>query len=291
MRIYPTHIAAYDRCRRAYWFAYLLRIRSAVQSANLVFGRIVHEIVAAFVRAHAAGSSYDAVPTFERAWRKATNEQEISYSASWSNEALLATGRRLVELFTGLWPTLDLRPLVDDQDEPVIERKLVMPIAPGLELGAILDFAGINDGGEIVVIDFKTPGKEADSDFPLVDDQTMAQQLLLEHHAERLGIERADRTGFMELVKRKLPTRRDAIGPTVERPILVPRRGEEHAREFRQKLLWMADAIGRGIFPRDPGAAFESPCGLCDFKRLCYFGDVADLQIPPEAHGQLRLAA
>jgi hypothetical protein len=291
MRIYPTHIAAYDRCRRAYWFAHMLRIRSAVQSANLVFGRIIHEIVAAFVRAHAAGSCYDAVLAFELAWRQATSAQEISYSASWSNEALLATGSRLVELFARLWPALDLRPLVDDHGEPMIERKLVMPIAPGLELGAVLDFAGINAGGEIVVIDFKTPGKEADGDFPLVDDQTMAQQLLLEYHAETLGIERADRTGFMELVKRKMPARKDAIGPTVERPMLVARRGEAQAREFRQKLLWMADAIGRGIFPRDPGAAFESPCGLCDFKRLCYFADETDLQIPPEAHGRLPIAA
>jgi hypothetical protein len=291
MRIYPTHVAAYDRCRRQYWYAYVLRVRSAIDNANLIFGRTVHEVIATFVRAHAAGTAYDAVPAFEHAWQTATREREINYSAAWSGEALLATGRRLVELFVELWPTLNLRPLVDEQGEPLIERKLVMPIAPPLELGGILDFAGLNDAGEIVVIDFKTPAKEVDRDFPLVDDQTLAQQMLVEHHAELLGIEHVDRTGFMDLVKRKMPTRKDAAGPTVERPVLVPRRSEEHMREFRQKLVWMADAIGRGIFPRDPGAAYETPCALCDFKRLCYFDDATDLVVPLDAQAQLPLAA
>ncbi len=291
MRIYPTHIAAYDRCRRQYWYAYVLRIRSAIDNANLIFGRTVHEVIAAFVRARTAGINHDAVQAFERAWQTATREREINYSAAWSGEALLATGRRLVELFVDLWPTLNLRPLVDDQGEPVIERKLVMPIASDLELGGILDFAGMNDAGEIVVIDFKTPAKAVDQDFALVDDQTLAQQLLLEHHAESLGIERVDRTGFMDLVKRNVPTRTDAQGPIVEPPILVPRRSDAHVQEFRHKLICMADAIGRGIFPRDPGAAYETPCALCDFRRLCYFGDTADLMIPLEAQGLLPHAA
>jgi CRISPR/Cas system-associated exonuclease Cas4 (RecB family) len=280
MKLTPTGLLTYEECPRKYWYAVVARVQRLRTAANLVFGEIVHAVVASVLHPPQTLSGEDAVGLFDQQWRAATLEREIEYSATQTPDALAATGRALAVQVAERWHSWELLPLIDEQGEALIERRLQCQLAPGLTLSGKPDLVSMDAVGRVVILDVKTPVQACDSDFSEVADQLTAYQLLVEGNADGLGLSCVDQLGFVELIKRKVSTTGRGKGPEVLPPVLVERRPTATLAEYRQKALWAAEAIQRGRFPRRTGMAHNTPCVLCDYRRHCQFGETDGLVFP-----------
>ena len=112
-------------------------------------------------------------------------------------------------------------------------------------------------------------------------DCPRAYQVLVEAHAPRFGINGVAQVGFLELIKRKVPNGKGkGKGPEVLPPVLASR---QDPQEFIRKAVWVAQNIEAGNFFPNPRMAWNSPCGFCDFKLLCYEGSYEGL-VQPEVY-------
>lgn len=279
MRLSPTAVLKYETCPRRYFLEELWRVRTVHTPANLVFGRTVHTVIERWLRGWLTGLTPDAVRLFEEHWRQAREAGGIEYSSVQSPESLAATGRALVARFATAWPEFGLMPVLDLRDEPIIERKLEVALAPGLVYAGRLDLLVLDGAGRLLCLDLKTPASATDPDWLAASDQLSGYQLLLDAHAERLGLPPVERFGLLELLKRKVPTRRGK-GPEVCPPITVARRDPAELEAYRRKVLWVAEDIHRQRFPKRGLMAHNSPCGLCALRGLCHAGDAEGLVLP-----------
>ncbi len=166
-------------------------------------------------------------------------------------------------------------PLLDEEGKPVLETRLEAMLSPTVKLSGTLDLLGLTLEGEVVVLDFKTASSPAPESFAKMSDQLGLYQILVDVNAAALGINQVDRLGFMELIKRKVPNGKGrGKGPEVMPPVLAP---QSDVTEFVRKARWVAANIEAGYFFPNPRMAWNSPCGLCDYKRLCYDGTTEGL--------------
>ena len=276
MKLSPSGILKYLDCPRAYRYQYVDRLRPQVQSSNLHFGTCVHTAITAWL----TGATDDPAAYFTECWREITATVSLDYNSLWTPESLEATGKALAEQFPAVWQEAGILPLLDEEGQPVLERRLEARLAGGVVLSGQPDLIGLTLDGEVVVLDFKTASNPAPEGFAQASDQLLAYQVLVDVHAKTLGIHRVDHLGFMELIKRKVPNgngKRNGKGPEVLAPVLAPR---QDTREFVRKAVWVAQNIEAGNFFPNPRMAWNSPCGLCDFKRLCYEGSYEGLMQP-----------
>ena len=278
MRLSPTAVLKYETCPRQYYFAEGLRIRSVHPAANLVFGRVVHQAIEAWLRGWLNGRVPDVGARFDRDWTSARAAGGIDYAATQSPESLAATGRALVEQFAAAWPGFGLWPALDGDGEPLLERQLEIPLGSGLTYVGRFDLAVVDAGGALVCLDVKTSSGLIDPDWLAGADPLTGYQLLLDAHAERLGLPPVGRLGLLELIKRKVTPK--GKGPEVRPPLMVARRGPNDLAAYTQKVLWVAEDIDRGRFPKRSLMAHNSPCGLCAFRRWCQDGDPDGLVMP-----------
>lgn len=288
MRLSPTAVLKYETCPRQYYLEEVWRVRTVHTPANLVFGRIVHAVIEQWLRGWLAGQTPDAVRLFDGLWRKAQFEHGIEYSATQSAKSLAATGQALVAQFVSAWLGFGLMPVLDIRSEPMIERKLDVELAPDLTYVGKLDLLVLDGAGRLVCLDLKTPASATDPGWLEASDQLTDYQLLLDAHADRLGLPPVERLGLLELIKRKVPTCQGK-GPEVCPPITVERRDPADLENYRQKVLWVAEDIQRERFPRRGLMAHNSPCGLCAMRGWCHDGDAEGLVLP-EAEAQTAAA-
>jgi len=273
----PSAILKYLDCPRAYRYHYVDRLRPQVQSSNLHFGTAIHKAIEAWI----TGKTTDPVEVFAQSWQEITETFALDYNTLWSPESLEATGKALIEQFPAAWKETGIMPLIDEEGKPALEKRLNVRLTRDFILSGTPDLIGMTFEGEVVVLDFKTASNPAPDGFARMSDQLAAYQVLVEAHAASLGIHRVDHLGFMELLKRKVPNGKSkGKGPEVMPPVLAPR---QDAREFIRKAVWVAQNIEAGNFFPNPRMAWNSPCGFCDFTRLCYEGSYEGL-IQPEIH-------
>jgi len=277
MKLTPSAILKYLDCPRAYYHQYVERLRPQVQSSNLHFGTCVHTAITAWL----TGQTDDPAAVFTDCWWEITETIPLEYGSQWTPESLAETGKILTRQFPAVWREAGIFPILDEEGQPVLERRLEIRLTPDFVLSGQPDLIGMTLEGEVVVLDFKTASNPAPEGFARMSDQLAAYQVIVEAHAIALGIQCVDRLGFLELIKRKVPNgKKNGKGPEVLPPVLVPR---QDAREFVRKALWVAANIQAGNFFPNPRMAWNSPCGLCDFKRLCYEGSYEGL-VQPEIY-------
>ena len=167
---------------------------------------------------------------------------------------------------------------LDGDGEPLLERQLEIPLGSGLTYVGRFDLAVVDAGGALVCLDVKTSSGLIDPDWLAGADPLTGYQLLLDAHAERLGLPPVGRLGLLDLIKRKVTPK--GKGPEVRPPLMVARRGPNDLAAYTQKVLWVAEDIDRGRFPKRSLMAHNSPCGLCAFRRWCQDGDPDGLVMP-----------
>ena len=278
MRLSPTAVLKYETCPQQYYLETVLRVRPAHKAANLVFGGVVHDVIETWLRGAGQGQPPDPLQLFEQGWQAAQAAGGIDYAATQSPESLTETGQALVRQFVAAWPSFDRLPALDGQGEPVLERKLEIPLAPGLVYVGKPDLVAFGPEGSLECLDFKTPSTLTDPDWLVVADQLTGYQLLLDAHADRLGLPPVERLGLLELVKRKVTPK--GKGPEVCPPVTVARRPPTDLDAYVQKVCWVAEDIDRGRFPKRGLMAHNSPCGGCGVKGLCQRGDPEGLIVP-----------
>ncbi|HMR03905.1 MAG TPA: PD-(D/E)XK nuclease family protein, partial [Candidatus Competibacter phosphatis] len=249
IRLSPTAVLKYENCPYQYLLEEVLRIRPVHKAANLVVGKVLHRTVEDWLRGELTGAAPDPVASFDREWTAARNAGGVEYAATQSPESLTATGRALASGFASAWPTFQRLLAVDGQGAPLLELKLEVQLGPRLVYVGRSDLLTFTSEGELECLDLKTPSTPTDPEWLVRADQITGYQLLLDAHAERLGLPPVERLGLLELVKRKMPTK-TGKGPEVLAPITVPRRSATEMTDYAQKVRWVAEDIERGRFPK-----------------------------------------
>jgi len=284
MKIYirPSFITAFDECPFAADLQYNQKIKSSAISSNLIFGTAVHDAIGKSVLAKASNLSFDPVAQFLLKWDEAIENSTIHYNTTMKEADLRATGTILCEKFGDAWEATGFVPVVDDKGF-LAERKLEVEILPGVILTGTPDVVAMNSDGEVFIIDFKTPATRSPELFMNVSDQLTAYQILVENNPS-LGIPAIDRVGYIELLKKKVPTTSRGKGPVICSPVLSKtRRNQEQIDAFTKKVAWIVEDMKRGRYPKRPRMAFNNPCSLCEYKKLCHEGDSDGLIFPKKA--------
>jgi hypothetical protein len=227
----------YLHCPEQYHLYYVENLRPRCVSANLVFGQVVHQSLAAVFR-----DRKDPVATFERIWLE-TRDYDLDYGQRDSWDKFQTVGRQLLEKFL---QTEMHRIGTVWASEKVFELRITsldMPLVGIIDLVAALD-------SKRTVVDFKTAASAFEEHEAVLSDQLTAYQL-----AEP----QTEQTALCVLVKTK--------EPKIEWHIA--HRNGEQLMEFLAKAEYLAREIAAGRFYRRPGRW----CGWCDYLPVCVKDD------------------
>lgn len=278
----PSGIATYENCPRAYQFDRILKVRTTERSAALGFGGALSSAMDAFSRSTVTGAWINPVPIFEHHWKDFTANNVVKYPSKSSEEALTATGVRLMELFPQAWEREGLTVALDSAGEPMIERKLIVDIGKSTRLVTKLDLMAYNRDWELALIDEKSTAKVTDVRFALMGEQLTAYQLAVTAHSEKLGIGPPDRLAYWELIKRAVPKTDRGEGPTIEPIREVAARSDEDIDTFVTKVQSIGDRVRNREFPKTPRMAYNTPCMMCDYLDICSQRRVEGYNFPSE---------
>lgn len=290
MILRPTLVLKFDECPRAVKYQ-LEGWTAAEESANLVFGSAVHSACTTWLIKETQGMSFDPVRSFERAWLNALETKAIAFNSQMGPDDLLATGRKLCEMFPEAWRKLGMVPAITEQGVILVEHRLQAPLGEEVILSTQPDIVAFNQKGVLVSIDIKTPAAASGPHFPKVAEQLTAHQLVIDANGEKLDLPPVGEVGFLELIKRKVPAAgKKGKGPEIAPLKCVPARSPEVVNEYRQKVLQTARDIRAGKFPRRPRMAHNSPCDMCEFRVHCIDGETTGLVAPDRQEGRVARA-
>jgi hypothetical protein len=242
-------------------------------SVAMPFGKAVHGPVTDYVIAHALSKPFDIVSNFEDSWVKHTSDQQLKFPTHWDADSSYAAAKRLVELFPEAWERSQLVAVLDQSSAPIVERWLVVPGPPGVEIELRLDFLVMDlRSGAIGVLDAKTTSAEHCEAFGMNALQLTTYQYAVDHaFGSYLGP--VANVGFMEFVKRKVSANGRGQGPSIQPPTWYPRRSDADVHDMLTAYASAARDIRDERFHRPFFGSFNSPCNLCDYARLCVHGD------------------
>lgn len=228
-----SRISRYLLCPEQYRLYYVERLRPRYPSANLVFGQIVHEALAALFK-----GIRDPVEIFLDAWGGA-KEAELAYSARNSWEKFNESGPALLRKFK-------------EEELPkigavhAVEEKFTLDVSSlDLPMVGIVDLVADVEGIRTVV-DFKTSGMSYAKHEAQMSDQLTAYQLA-EPSAEQAAL--------CVLVKTKMP--KIEWHPTTRSGLLVS--------EYLTKVELVGREITANRFYKRPGIW----CKWCDYLPVC----------------------
>lgn len=283
MILSPSRVQKGQTCMKQVWYHYKLGIRPKVTSANLAFGKAVDDTVMDYLKAATLGNRISSIEdVFLRHWKKQSSIS-LEYSSTQSEQKLKDMGAAMAGKFPAAWEESELMVFIMPDGQPALQVDLAVQLAPKVKLRGYLDLIAMDQLGRVIIIDIKTTGVAYDDLYVRQSDQLTAYQLLVDSHAQTLGIEQTDQVGFMCLHKKK--------DPIIHSPQIVDRRSSDRVSEYIQTCQWFVNDYNNGRFNRSPLGAFNSPCSMCDFNRLCSEGCTEDLEIPDRAKVALQLAA
>jgi len=277
--IYLSHSSRtlYEVCPRKYRHRYVDRLMEEATSVNLVYGTAVDEATGAFMAAHALGRIIDPVPIFERTFDEEAATKAVRYSTKFdSRDTCVTSGKRLVELFVQKWLDLGYTAILDPEGKPLVQVEIRYRIEGAVEVTGFIDVIARDRSGRVLLLDVKTPSAASGETFTAKSMQLTNYQVGVEADPDRFGIDRIDGLGFFELIKRPVTPR--GAGPEVLDPVIQAPRTREALDEYVEEMRFIADDIRKKRFPCRPLDAYNSPCGeMCEFSRLCAFGDATGL--------------
>lgn len=281
LRLSVSRLKMAQECGEKYNLRYNLKWRPRIESANLVFGSVVHSVIESYLISLHRGVAFDCESAFRGRWKAETAKTAISYSSIWSQDKLEETGARLCAQFPEYWESTGYSVLVLPDGSLFLEKKMSIKVQ-GIEVPFIPDLVVMTSEGKILVLDLKTPAQPSFDGYVELDEQLALYQLGVETHGGPWGIDRVDGVGLIEFIKRPVPQTSKGRGPYIAEPTIAGRRSNEQIAHLLQSMLAEADNIQHGRLYRRTGYAFNSPCGLCDFQNYCRTGSTADLIIPQQ---------
>jgi putative RecB family exonuclease len=228
-----SRLNKYLHCPEQYRLYYVENLRPSHAAANLVFGQVLHQALAALFRDRA-----DPLLAFERTWAEA-HDFDLQYSLRESWQTLHDKGRVLLEKFL----SEEVRRIgsVTSAEKP-FEIKIT---SLGWPFIGVIDLVAEVDGLHTVV-DFKTSGSSYEDYEVILSDQLTAYQL---------AVPDAQATALCVFVKTK--------EPRIEWHLSV--RTGKRLTEFLDKAEYLASQIQAARFYKRPGKW----CAWCDYLPVC----------------------
>lgn len=228
-----SRVSRYLHCPEQYRLYYLENLRRRIPAANLLFGQVVHQALAAFFQRQA-----DPVRVFQEFWHE-LKTIDLEYGAKDSWEVCLSTGQGLLSRFLQ-----DEVPRLRNVE--AVEQKFELQITTlDLPFVGIIDLV-VHVDDRRSVVDFKTAGSGYQPHEAALSDQLTAY-LLAEPTAEQAGL--------YVFVKTK--------EPRIEWH--VARRTGTQLAEYLDKTNLVAHEIALGHFYKRPGKW----CSWCDYLPVC----------------------
>lgn len=275
MRISCSRAQAVSTCGRMYRYRYIERLQSAFVNLALVFGRCIDTACSGYVASHALGKDFDLKHVFEKEFDEQLSISQVQFPANWDAQVARAVGLIMCDKFPEVWEKSNLVAAIDHDNEPIVQRRLIVPLPGGNELEMVLDLVVMDLlTGDFAVLDLKTTsaGLSPESPFGYNAFQLTTYQYGADR-AFRSFLGPMSNIGFMEMIKRKPAKTKAGKGPTVESPRFYPRRSPEQVEEMVQTYLAHIGDIQSSRFHRAINNAYNNPCDMCDFSRLCVHND------------------
>lgn len=272
--------STYQTCPKMYKLSRIDRLTCIQESMATMFGKVVHTAIHLYLKAQIDGATFTAPLFFEQEFVRRARETNLRLPANWSIQDFIECGKLMLERFDEFWKKDEYEVVLDSSGEPILEREFKIGLPENVEYTAIIDaILRRKRDGWIIICDWKTPAQASFEEFALLSEQLTGYQVVVEAFMQELGLERLDGTMFVELLKRKVPVKKGAAGPTVEPPTVVRMRSEDEKLEWMLGRLENARNIRAAKFPRRPLSAFNTPCGLCDVRPACLYGSMDGLVV------------
>ena len=228
-----SRINRYLTCPEQYRLHYIEKLRPKVESAGLVFGALIHVVLADFFRAATAP-----VEAFRGEWEN-LKDIELRYNKRDSWQGLMEKGEKLMQKFLQkVAPKVQRVFSVEKKFELAIDS-LNVPFIGIMDLVAQMDC-------QIIIVDFKTAASGYEDHEVALSDQLTAYWL---------ANPEAYKVALCILVKTK--------EPRIEWHFAE--RNANHLTEFLDKVRLVSEDIAAREFYKRPG----KHCGYCDFLPVC----------------------
>ena len=278
-----TDLLSFSSCGYQYYINKILRLSPGTRSVDLNFGSVIHKCIEYIIECLHFERPCDFEDYYSQIWEKKIAKADVIYPMHWDEASLKLTGLHLLRQFKGMWPDIGLIPLTDANNNPMQELLMEANMGEGVILRGKLDLMAFDVAANLCVIDHKTPKTSMENkSFLSLSDQLTGYQTLVDYNSDRLGTQPVDKLGYLELLKKKVPTTGRGVGPTVNKPKLVPRRSKEVLDHFRDRVLWAAEDIRKGRFRKNALMAHNTPCAMCDYANFCTTGDSEGLSERPQ---------
>ncbi|TVS17387.1 MAG: hypothetical protein EA417_06970 [Gammaproteobacteria bacterium] len=275
MRVSCTKAQTISTCGRLYQLRYEDRLESLMKSLALVIGRAIDTACSGYLLSHALGAPFDMKSVFDESLDTLLFKQQVRFPANWDADTARAVGHIMCDRFPEEWEKSHLVAAVDREGAPIVQRRLVVPLPNGHELEVVIDVVVMDLlTGEFAVLDLKTTSQGLSPESPFGYN---AFQLTTYQYAADLAfaafLGSMSNVGFMEMIKRVPAKTSRGKGPTVEAPRFYPRRSPEQINEMVRAYLAYIGDIQNRRFHRAINNAYNNPCDMCDFSRLCVHND------------------
>lgn len=244
-----SQINQYLDCSLAYRFARIDGVKPEFIADALVFGTVMHRVIEFYHHQRMLGdkpSLMDTTRMFEELWTKsAKDNQDIRYKEGTDFESYLINGKSQLATYYTQFPETGFEVVALEQAFSFHVDGLPLPI-----IGAI-DMIEQDEGGTVIVSDFKTTGRAYSTDEIDNNFQLTVYQMAL----------KANGFANKELILRLdclVKTRK----PKLEQYYSI--RTEEDEKRAVKKMLSVWDGISKGVFIPNDNSWKCKTCCYCE---------------------------
>lgn len=279
MQISATRLIQYLTCSQQYKYNYVQRYRPLYTPAALGFGNAIHTAFTEYIKSVALSTPLDPWEVFSSEWNKRLHSG-LLFKSDFSKKDYEKMAKEYCLQLPDFWDNQALIPILDSDNQPVLERKYQFNLTKEIVVTMYIDLALMNENnGNVLILDIKTAKQPHDPMFAKLSQQLSLYQLGFET-IKPGGFDTVHYVGFWELLKRKRSFDIDKISA-------YPARTSSQIAQFKQSCISACKLIEQQIFIQQPGHAFSSPCKLCDYASACCDEDYSDLyQIPKSKKSQ-----
>jgi len=264
-----SSLKAYLFCPRSYQLRFLEDTPPTFRNPKALFGSAIHELIR---RMHAGEWEMELLEAFRQTFEVLEQEEEGEIPIRWQNEAKERAmfEEEAVAMLTGYQDKSYNR----EAEILLAEAPFTLSVGKQVFTGTV-DQVRRNPDGSIDLVDFKTSRFAVSQAFLDVDVQMSLYATALWRGVFRtegglrvLGL-LPDRCTWYHL-RHYIPYKRKTgafqAGDERGDPRLVTRRTEADLEEFFEEAAMIAEAIDRGLFPKNPS---QLTCGFCAYGGSC----------------------
>ena len=279
MILRPSHIDAWLSCGRKFYYQYVLGLVSLTGAANLYFGTSLHLGIEIYLR---TGDIVKAKEVFSEKWCELTTGNIVEYPQHFDRGTLLDTGVALLDSFANWWDGSGFSIAKLKSGELAIERRLSVRVSNSIILSGTPDVIAIKNQ-LMGPLDWKSVRTQHSEIYSELSDQLTAYRLLLSsnRHLLEKPLTPIGFQSFIDLQKKKVPEplknkpgqfAKNAVFPSVFPPIVSISDRSGLIAEYIEKVQWVGSNITNGVYFRESGKAFNTPCNGCDYAKHCSTG-------------------